>query len=524
VGWVLTRTDSDGNIRFTGIYRDRRGRKRSAGTFTSERRAERAWQRAERDQEAGRIGDPNRGKQLLRTYVEQEWFPNHVIEATTRENYRYALNRYILPELGDYRIGDVLPNDLREWIGRLAETPGVNPPTIVKCELIVDAIFTTALNDQVVFFHPGKGVKTPPVATRPRRIINAEQYGRIHDALGDDVMRLLVETDIESGLRWGELTELRVKDLDLATGMLTVCRAVVQLTAKNRPDGTRFVVKDYPKDKEWRRLRLAPHLVTKIAEHIEEHGLGADDLLFFMPDQSQARRYRIPEVLPDPETLGWTEPNEKDRRYRHGTATAYGMAKCRCRHCKNAVAAYRAARRAAGKDNPRTPKRVDTDGHIGRGWFRNNIWLKALAEADLGFHVTPHGLRHAHASWLLAGGADLQVVKERLGHASITTTEKYLHTLPDADDAALDALNNIRTVATPTIPPSREPASTTIQAPAPDRATEAPVVSPVAPVSAPAPAVDLASVVQGMGADTVRLLLTGLLQQTRNSDSNVSRD
>ena len=55
-----------------------------------------------------------------------------------------------------------------------------------------------------------------------------------------------------------------------------------------------------------------------------------------------------------------------------------------------------------------------------------------------------HDLRHAHASWLLAGGADLQVVKERLGHGSISTTEKYLHTLPDADDTALDALARTR--------------------------------------------------------------------------------
>jgi len=53
-------------------------------------------------------------------------------------------------------------------------------------------------------------------------------------------------------------------------------------------------------------------------------------------------------------------------------------------------------------------------------------------------------MRHAHASWLLAGGADLQVVKERLGHASIATTEKYLHTLPDADETALEALTKIR--------------------------------------------------------------------------------
>jgi site-specific recombinase XerD len=51
---------------------------------------------------------------------------------------------------------------------------------------------------------------------------------------------------------------------------------------------------------------------------------------------------------------------------------------------------------------------------------------------------------YAHASWLLAGGADLQVVKERLGHANISTTEKCLHTLPEADETALSALHNIR--------------------------------------------------------------------------------
>ena len=52
--------------------------------------------------------------------------------------------------------------------------------------------------------------------------------------------------------------------------------------------------------------------------------------------------------------------------------------------------------------------------------------------------------RHAHASWLLAGGADLQVVKQRLGHGSLRTTEKYLHTLPDADETALEALSKMR--------------------------------------------------------------------------------
>ena len=67
-----------------------------------------------------------------------------------------------------------------------------------------------------------------------------------------------------------------------------------------------------------------------------------------------------------------------------------------------------------------------------------------MKKAGLQIPVRIHDLRHAHASWLLAGGADLQVVKQRLGHGSLRTTEKYLHTLPDADETALDALSKMR--------------------------------------------------------------------------------
>ena len=59
------------------------------------------------------------------------------------------------------------------------------------------------------------------------------------------------------------------------------------------------------------------------------------------------------------------------------------------------------------------------------------------------------------ASWLLAGGSDLKSVMDRMGHAQITTTQKYLHTLPDADHKNLTALDRIRKPA-PGSPP--EPA------------------------------------------------------------------
>ena len=112
--------------------------------------------------------------------------------------------------------------------------------------------------------------------------------------------------------------------------------------------------------------------------------------------------------------------------------------------CKDAAATYRAQRRSAGKDAPRRPRTVDTDGHISRDWFQQNAWRPAFKQAGLTFPVRAHDLRHAHASWLLAGGADLQMVKDRLGHGSIATTEKYLHTLPDADETAIEAFSRIR--------------------------------------------------------------------------------
>jgi hypothetical protein len=81
-----------------------------------------------------------------------------------------------------------------------------------------------------------------------RAIITPEQFDQLYQAICSDTMQLLVEADVESGMRWGELTELRPSDLDFRTGVVTVSRVAVELPRRFHPEGGRFLIKDYPKE------------------------------------------------------------------------------------------------------------------------------------------------------------------------------------------------------------------------------------------------------------------------------------
>lgn len=339
--------------RFTGLYRDRDGHQRSAGTFGTKRAALKAARAAEATGYATRkaqVAYPaeRRGSLTVAGYGPQ-WLAGHRLEPTSRESYA-AMLRHVNTGLGTKTLRDLTSADVRAYFRDL-EASGMAGGTVGHVMTVLREMCKTAVDDGLMDRDPTAGIKIAGRRAREMRIVEPAEYGRLLDATPERY-RLIVRTLTETGLRWGELGGLKVSEIE--DGHLTVRRVLIEVNGKCH-------TREYPKT-------TRSHRTIQIAADLERELIEA------------GRR--------DPDGF--------------------------------------AIRAACG-------------GALTRSNFRR-IWLLTLKGAGLS-GIRVHDLRHTHASWLLANGADLVSVRDRLGHSDIRVTSRYLHTLKKDTDPCLTALS-----------------------------------------------------------------------------------
>jgi len=122
-----------------------------------------------------------------------------------------------------------------------------------------------------------------------------------------------------------------------------------------------------------------------------------------------------------------------------------GQARARpnCPNADMGKDSYRCVGRSRGDQRRSGVPGVNKGDHAaGESFSSQGVWrCVETYSARLGLNVAPHDLRRTHAKLAYRGGAKLDQIQLALGHASLTTTERYLGVHQDLTDAPADYLH-----------------------------------------------------------------------------------
>jgi integrase len=179
-------------------------------TYASESDAE-GWLALERRKiDLGTWGAVERSDGVtLRAYATQ-WLKQRALRPRTRQHYESMLDRLILPDFGDLKMVTLTPAKVREWHTDLGtEHPTRNAHTYA----LLHAICATAVQDEVLDANPCR-IRAAMQTKRKRDIdvLGPAEVDKLAAKMPAE-LRVSVVLAAWCGLRWGETSELRRKDV-----------------------------------------------------------------------------------------------------------------------------------------------------------------------------------------------------------------------------------------------------------------------------------------------------------------------
>lgn len=329
----------------------------------------------------------------------------------TKNTYRAVLRRRVLPTLGHKQLSAVSSPMVRELFKSFA-AEGLALKTMRLIHSVVRRLFDTAKGDGATacanpvpkFADLRLGRADKKSKNAKRHSLSAEQVAALLAACAEHPdLSLYVAIGAARGLRPGEIVGLTWADIDFKEGKLTVEGNAKRATVNGEARVWRGKTKTESSE---RTVAIGPALLARLADakarqEEVQHALRGHD------GKVRSLRSLVPAdacIFPaDPTNLGLKD--------------------------------------AKGQPIPRNPRSFEEP------------FKRACARAGLPANVSPHWLRHSHASHSIRGGADLANVSAGLGHADVQETSRtYVHAISEAERSAAahgDALLT-GTVAEPT--------------------------------------------------------------------------
>jgi len=379
-------------VRWRGLYKAADGRYRSAGTFSTEERALAVAEEAERHAAelaggaAGGLDPATRATRTIQDYA-PPFLRHHQVEGNTKDIYSDTLRLHVIPFLGGCRLAETDRTVARNYITALQEA-GRSANTIRQAKVVLGAMFGMAVADGYLDYNPFHDVRIPKVpGRRAIKIATPEQYLKVRACLPTKPARVFSTLLVSSGVRFCEAIGLLPADFDFDAGILEVARSVVKVSRQHHPQGKTFLVRDYTKNGQTRRLKLDRAIVDLVRGYVAEQGIGEAEVIF--PADLVVPPRRTKPRLTDEQlrALGDCEP-VGGRVYAHGTMGGYTQAKCRCAGCRQWAQDYgrerMRVRRAAvsGETRRRWEKSRDADEFYLDKQTWNRIWGRGRRQRD----------------------------------------------------------------------------------------------------------------------------------------------
>ncbi|OCB38764.1 integrase [Mycobacterium malmoense] len=201
------------------------------------------------------------------------WIKERRLEKRTRDEYTSKFARLIKPALGPVPLAELTSATVRTWYAGLGDT---YPTRNAHTYQLLHSICETAEQDGLIVANPCniRGAMNAPTKRKPGELTVAE-VSALADAITER-FKALVLLAAWCGLRFGEVIELRRKDLTDDASLLTVCRG-----ATHRK-GCHIAM---TKQKQWRTATLPPHIRADIKHHLDTFVDKDPEAKLFAPDR-----------------------------------------------------------------------------------------------------------------------------------------------------------------------------------------------------------------------------------------------